>query len=377
MKKLFILFAFILMLFPLIIKSSFASEELLYSDVYEIKNNRVYVIPTSNTFTGSELANNVAFDNSLEIYKDDTKLKMNDSVGTGSKVKVNNKYIDVVLLGDLTDDGKISLGDVSALYNHYKNNKVLTGLRLEAGKLSNDSNVTLGDVSKLYNFYKGNKPFTYYSDNVVIESNENLNIELLDAKAGDVITKSFSITNKKRIEDEYKIYLSEVLNTFTNKDDLVYSLNSDDANIHINNMVVPSKELELVSGSIPDNTTYNFELKIKCLDKTEKGIQVLAAKISLNSNKFQNNMPNINQNVNVDTIVKNVEELKNIDATVGQIIETKGYYEFGDDGKAYYTIEEKNKQTIDNGKYIELNNGLVANLMSINSSYNLKQFGIF
>ncbi len=65
-------------------------------------------------------------------------------------------FIDVVVLGDITGDGLIQIGDVSALYNHYRNNKILTGVYLEAGLLTGNDSVLIGDVSKLYNFYKGN-----------------------------------------------------------------------------------------------------------------------------------------------------------------------------------------------------------------------------
>lgn len=76
------------------------------------------------------------------------------------------------------------------------------------------------------------------------------------------------------------------------------------------------------------------------------------------------------------TTVKNVEELKNLNAKVGEKYKTLGYYTENDGGAGKYDIIEKDSNiTIDNGLYIELNNGLLAKLAIINETVNVKQFG--
>lgn len=76
------------------------------------------------------------------------------------------------------------------------------------------------------------------------------------------------------------------------------------------------------------------------------------------------------------TAVKNVEELKNLDAKVGDKYKTLGYYTENDGGAGRYDIIEKDSNIkIDNGLYIELNNGLLAKLAIINKTVNVKQFG--
>lgn len=76
------------------------------------------------------------------------------------------------------------------------------------------------------------------------------------------------------------------------------------------------------------------------------------------------------------TAVKNVEELKNLDAKVGDKYKTLGYYTENDGGASRYDIIEKDSNIkIDNGLYIELNNGLLAKLAIINKIVNVKQFG--
>ena len=76
------------------------------------------------------------------------------------------------------------------------------------------------------------------------------------------------------------------------------------------------------------------------------------------------------------TAVKNVEELKNLNAKVGDKYKTLGYYTENDGGAGRYDIIENDSNIkIDNGLYIELNNGLIAKLSVRNNTVNVKQFG--
>lgn len=74
--------------------------------------------------------------------------------------------------------------------------------------------------------------------------------------------------------------------------------------------------------------------------------------------------------------VKNVEQLKLLNAKAGDKYKTLGYYEENDTGAGKYDIVEKNTNIkVDNGLYIELNNGLIAKLVVENNTVNVKQFG--
>ena len=85
--------------------------------------------------------------------------------------------------------------------------------------------------------------------------------------------------------------------------------------------------------------------------------------------------PTTKLRMNVDKIVNNIDELKGSNLSVGKTIHTNGYYSANDGGEGYYRVEAKSKQVIDNGKYILLNNDLVASLIPIDNTYNVKQFG--
>ena len=74
--------------------------------------------------------------------------------------------------------------------------------------------------------------------------------------------------------------------------------------------------------------------------------------------------------------VKNIEELKKLDAKIGDKYKTLGYYEENDGGEGRYDIiANSNDIKVDNGLYIQLENGLKAKLAIINNTVNVKQFG--
>ena len=181
----------------LVVSFSYSLSTSVESDEYVIKNNIIYAVPTTFEYKVAELLSKLK-NSDVEVYNSDNKLlDMGDNVGTGYKLKSANNTYDIVVLGDITGDGNISLGDVSKLYNYYKGNSVLSDLDKESCKLTNSNTVNLGDVSKLYNYYKGNKAFTYYSYNKDILSEEE--IESLTLKRVNEIrtTQNSDISKRK------------------------------------------------------------------------------------------------------------------------------------------------------------------------------------
>lgn len=65
------------------------------------------------------------------------------------------------LLGDVSGDGKINIGDVSKLYSHIKGTTIITdSISVNAGDTNGDGKINMGDVSKLYSQIKNTKPIT-------------------------------------------------------------------------------------------------------------------------------------------------------------------------------------------------------------------------
>lgn len=73
---------------------------------------------------------------------------------------------------------------------------------------------------------------------------------------------------------------------------------------------------------------------------------------------------------------ENVEELKaSQELKEGDIVYTLGYYTKADNGEAKYLISSDESLVGDNGKIIELNNGLKAVLQMENDTVTVEQFG--
>ncbi len=163
--------AFLILCISLLAKISFSLDNNITSSEYTISNNKIIMNPTNLYLKVRELNKKVSssFDYNV-VDTNNNDLIKSDLIATGYKLKVNNNEYGLIVKGDVTGDGEIDLGDVSKLYNTYKNKVTLTGDYLTAGKVTNNSSVTLGDVSKLYNFYLGKSALTYYSDEYKVET---------------------------------------------------------------------------------------------------------------------------------------------------------------------------------------------------------------
>ena len=105
---------------------------------------------------------------------------------------------------------------------------------------------------------------------------------------GEYIEKTFSVTNTGNIASSYDIYLSDVVNTFVDKTDLVYELTSNDGGYSTSTQVqVPSTSTKIIdSQPIGTSTTHHYTLRITFLNKNEaqddnQGVS-FSAKIQIN-----------------------------------------------------------------------------------------------
>lgn len=213
--------------------------------------------------------------------------------------------------------------------------------------------------------------------NMALILNDGVEVSLPDAIPGSSITKTFSVKNIGDVTTNYDIYLSEVLNTFSNKEELVYEVTSTKG-CEKEETVVPSKAGDnskiVNSCSIEPNAIHEYNLIITFKETNKKQNsnlgRIFQGKISVNEyhDIFVANI------VDTDQTLSTVDVLKNTNLSVGQTVTTRGYNSVDDGGSASYTIESKTTQDIDGGKYIELNNGNVAKLM-YNGIVSLKQYG--
>ena len=61
----------------------------------------------------------------------------------------------LAVMGDVSGDARINMGDVSKLYAHIKGTNMLTGVTLFMADISGDGQINMGDLSMLYAHIKG------------------------------------------------------------------------------------------------------------------------------------------------------------------------------------------------------------------------------
>ncbi len=100
--------------------------------------------------------------------------------------------------------------------------------------------------------------------------NDGEQVGLNNAIPGDSITKEFSVKNTGTVETTYDVYFSELLNEFEDKNDLVYTLTSENGCADGNEKIVPSvssDESKMVNScTINPNQTHNYTLTIAFKD---------------------------------------------------------------------------------------------------------------
>ena len=158
----------IVLIISIIIGISFAVPESLTSSEYEIKNNTIYAVPTTYNFRVEEFLSKLTSSSDMIIRNNVNEiLKNGDLITSGYTLTSNNTTYNIVVIGDVTSDGSIDLGDVAKLYNSYKGKATLDENETKAGDTTSDNKINLGDVSKLYNYFKGKTPFSYYNQNMI------------------------------------------------------------------------------------------------------------------------------------------------------------------------------------------------------------------
>ena len=116
---------------------------------YKVDGN--YIINIKPATKVSEVKNDVKSNREYEIQKTDgTKLTENDIVATGYKVKfATGETYEIVVNGDVSGDGKITITDVAKIKKHIISLEKLTGAYLKAGDVNENDTVTVTDLAKI------------------------------------------------------------------------------------------------------------------------------------------------------------------------------------------------------------------------------------
>ena len=116
---------------------------------YKIDGN--YITNIKPETKVSEVKNDVKSNREYEIQKTDgTKLTENDIVATGYKVKfATGETYEIVVNGDVSGDGKITITDIAKIKKHIIILEKLTGAYLKAGDVNENDTVTVTDLAKI------------------------------------------------------------------------------------------------------------------------------------------------------------------------------------------------------------------------------------
>ena len=130
-------------------------------------------------------------------------------------------------------------------------------------------------ISTSYAFFtisnKTGSEETITSGTMALTLHDGAKVETNFMIPGEYIEKTFYVTNTGSLATSYDIYLSEVINDFADKTDLVYTLTSNDGGYSTPSQVqVPSTETKIVdSQAIGTSTTHHYTLRITFLNKNE------------------------------------------------------------------------------------------------------------
>lgn len=114
--------------------------------------------------TAEQITSNFDFDNvSVEVVKaDGTSITATSKIGTGNKLIINSEdgttssELTVIVKGDTTGEGRVSVSDLVDVFNHVQKSKLLGGDYLEAAYINDDNRVSVSDLVLMFNAIQNN-----------------------------------------------------------------------------------------------------------------------------------------------------------------------------------------------------------------------------
>ena len=133
---------------------SITLEEINLNDYEVIEDNYLKI---GENYLVDTFKNNIYQGNKFQIHIS----SKNPYIGTGDKISIFNqnntlnKEYTAVILGDVTGNGTINIGDVSKLYQHIRGAFEMDKEFKLAGDVYQDTKIALNDVAKLYQYVRG------------------------------------------------------------------------------------------------------------------------------------------------------------------------------------------------------------------------------
>ena len=104
-----------------------------------------------------------------------------------------------------------------------------------------------------------------------IEYTDGAEVGLLNALPGEYLEKTFKIENKGSGDTTYDVYMSDLINNFSDKSDLVYTLTSADGGANVSTQTqVPSASSKIVDSQLlRAGEAHNYTLRIDFLETND------------------------------------------------------------------------------------------------------------
>ena len=104
-----------------------------------------------------------------------------------------------------------------------------------------------------------------------IEFTDGAAVSLQNALPGSYVEKTFKVENKGNGDTTYDVYMSDLINAFEDKTDLVYTLTSNDGGYNVStNTQVPSSSSKIVNSQLlRAGEVHNYTLRISFLETND------------------------------------------------------------------------------------------------------------
>ncbi len=118
-----------------------------------------FAIAKENTLTTNNITDYITINHDYSIV-DGNDVTISGNIGTGSRIKIDDKYYPIVILGDVTGDGRVNSGDLLRVVKYLKGISTLDDYQYKAGDTTKDNNINSGDLLRLVKYLKGTVSFT-------------------------------------------------------------------------------------------------------------------------------------------------------------------------------------------------------------------------
>lgn len=134
-------------------------EYLEFSDKLIVDTSSKIIKRIKANSTYGDVISLIETNGEMTLSYNEQPVSSSDIVRTGSKVKINTGSTQLVytisVLGDIDEDGKITVNDVALIYRHIKEKEILDEIHIASADIYNKGSVDIGAVSGVYRYVKG------------------------------------------------------------------------------------------------------------------------------------------------------------------------------------------------------------------------------